>query len=127
MSVRAWTYALVVAASSTGWRSGRLSADEIRGKVKSVDADKATITVTAGDADQTLNVAGDAKVTGLFGKKLKKAVTQDVPGGLRGVQQGAEVSLTTEAKDGKACRHPGQGRGPPAQDQDKKKKKAKAE
>lgn len=81
--------------------AGRLPADEIRGKVKSVDPDKATVTLTAGDADKTLNVAAGAKVTGLFGKKLKKAVTQDIPGGLRGVPQGAEVSLTTEAKDGK--------------------------
>jgi Cu/Ag efflux protein CusF len=82
--------------------AGRLPADEIRGKVKSVDPDKATVTLSAGDVDKTLNVATGAKVTGLFGKKLKKAVTQDVPGGLRGVPQGAEVSLTTEAKDGKA-------------------------
>jgi Cu/Ag efflux protein CusF len=92
---------LALAASVVILGAGRLPADEIRGKVKRVDPDKAIVTVTAGDADRTLNVATGAKVTGLFGKKLKKAVTQDVPGGLRGVAQGAEVSLTTEAKDGK--------------------------
>jgi hypothetical protein len=49
-----------------------------------------------------LPVASEAKITGLFGKKLKKAVSQDIPGGLKGVQKDAEVALTTEARDGKS-------------------------
>jgi hypothetical protein len=75
------------------------TADEIRGKVKSLDADKGSITVTVGDADQTFQVQDDAKVVGLYGKKLKKATVQDVPSGLRGVKEGADVTLTTAKAD----------------------------
>lgn len=81
--------------------TSRLSADEIKGKVKSVDSDKHIITLTIGDAEKTFDVATDAKVTGLFGKKLKKAVSQDVQGGLKGVKEGSEVTLTSETKEGK--------------------------
>lgn len=79
-----------------------LSADEIKGKVKSVDSGKHTITLAVGDAEKTFDVAADAKVTGLFGKKLKKAVSQDVPGGLKGVKEGTDVTVTSETKEGKA-------------------------
>ena len=82
--------------------AGRAKAEEIRGKAKNVDGDKGTITLTGGDADQTFNVAGDAKVVGLFGKKIKKASTGDLPGGLRGVKVGSEVTLTTDTKDAKS-------------------------
>lgn len=78
-----------------------LAADEIKGRVKSVDPDKHTITLLVGDAEKTFEVAPDAKITGLFGKKLKKAVSQDVPGGLKGIKEGAEVALTSEDKDRK--------------------------
>ena len=71
--------------------------------------------------------ASEGKVTGLFGKKLKKAVTQEVPGGLRGVPQGAEVSLTTEAKDGKDVVTQVKVEGLQPKIKIKKKKKAKAE
>ena len=37
---------------------------------------------------------------GLVGKKIKKATIQDLAGGLRGVKEGAEVTLTTRDKDG---------------------------
>jgi hypothetical protein len=82
--------------------AGGLLADEVKGKVKSVDPDKGTITVTADDKDQTLDVAKDAKVIHLVGKKLKKAKVRDVPGGLGGVKAGDEVTLTTEAKGGRS-------------------------
>jgi len=90
-------FVLVLAIST-----GRATANEIRGKAKNIDGDKGTITVTIGDADQTYNVAGDARVVGLFGKKIKKATTEDVPGGLRGVKAGSEVTLTTDTKDAKS-------------------------
>jgi hypothetical protein len=91
---RTLTFALVVSLIALG--AGRLKADEVRGKIKSVDADKHTVTLTVGDIDRTLHVANDAKVSGLYGKKLKKAVAQEIPGGLQGVKEGAIVSLTTE-------------------------------
>ena len=50
------------------------------GKGQKCRSRQATVTLTAGDADKILNVTTGAKVTGLFGKKLKKAVTQDSSG-----------------------------------------------
>jgi Cu/Ag efflux protein CusF len=81
--------------------TGHLWGDEIKGQVKSVDPDKSTITLAVGDAEKTLNVAPTAKITGLFGKKIKKATTQDIPGGLKGVKEGTEVTVTTASTDGK--------------------------
>jgi hypothetical protein len=86
-------FALLIAAGGS-W------AEEIKGKVKSVDASKSTITVTVNDKDRTLTVAKDAKVFQLVGKKLKKAQPQDVPGGLAGLEAGKEVTVTTDKKDG---------------------------
>ena len=120
--MRLLTLALVASVIALG--SGRLSAGEIKGKVKSIDADKGTIILTVGDADRALNVAGDAKVTGFFGKKLKKAVSQDVPGGLRGVKAGEEVTVTIDEKDGKVVAT--RVKLDDLQPKSKKKKKAKA-
>jgi opacity protein-like surface antigen len=73
-------------------------AEEVKGKVKSVDAEKSTITVTVGEADRTLEVAKDAKVTHRVGKSEKKAKSEDLPGGLGALKAGTEVTLTTEKK-----------------------------
>jgi hypothetical protein len=78
-----------------------VQADEIRGKVKSTDPDKNTITVTVDDKDQTLPVVKDAKIYRLVGKKIKKAQPENVPGGLSGLTSGTDVTLTTEKQDGK--------------------------
>jgi len=75
--------------------------DEIKGRVKSTDAEKNTITVTVNDKDQTFNLSKDAKFVGLYGKKLNKAKILDIPGGLSGVRAGANVTVTTEKKDEK--------------------------
>ena len=45
-----------------------LRAETISGKVKSVDPEKSTITLTVGDNDQTLNVPKDTKIFTLVGK-----------------------------------------------------------
>jgi Cu/Ag efflux protein CusF len=76
--------------------SGRLSAGEIKGKVKSVDGDKKTVTVLVGDAEKTLPLAVDAKIVAHFGKKPKKANLREIPAGLEGVKEGANVTLSTE-------------------------------
>lgn len=94
-----WIRTLLALALS--FTANRLSADEIKGLVKSVDLDKHTITLAIGDVEKTFDVALDAKVTGLFGKKPKKAVIQDVKGGLKGVKEKSEVTLTSETKEGK--------------------------
>src|SRR3954451_23638645 len=98
--IRTMTAALIALAVLAG--TSRLSAEEIRGKVKSVDGEKNTITLTVGEADRTFQVAGDAKVVGLYGKKLKKAALLDVAEGLRGVKDGADVTVTTTESDVKA-------------------------
>jgi Cu/Ag efflux protein CusF len=72
--------------------TGGLLAAEVKGKVKSVDADKGTITVTVGEQDQTFTVAKDAKVS--VGK------VKDVKD-IKDLKVGANVTLTTEKKDGK--------------------------
>ena len=77
-----------------------LRADTIPGKVKSVDAEKNTITLTVGDKDQTLSVPKDTKIFTLVGKG-KKAQPQDVTDGLKGVKEGQSVVVTTEKKDDK--------------------------
>lgn len=82
-----------------GFVASRGQAEEIRGTVKSVDLEKATITMEVGSADQVFPVAADAKFLGEFGKKAKKATTQAIPGGLKGIKEGAEVVVTTEKRD----------------------------
>src|SRR5947209_20453334 len=81
--------------------AGALRADDVRAKIKSVDADKSTVTVTVDDKDQTFSVAKDAKITHLVGKKPKKATSEDLPGGLSGLSEGNDVTLSTDKKDGK--------------------------
>jgi Cu/Ag efflux protein CusF len=79
-----------------------VNADEVRGKVKKVDTGKNAITITnSDDKDQTFDVPKDAKIVGLFGKKLKKAQIEDLPGGLTAIKEGASVTVFTEPKDGK--------------------------
>ena len=79
--------------------AGRAPADEVRGKVKSVDGEKSTITLTVGEDTRSFHLATDAKVVGLYGKKLKKATVRDIDGGLRGVKEGADVTITTAEAD----------------------------
>lgn len=76
-------------------------ADEVKGKIKKVDTDKNTLTITVNDKDQTFDLTKDAKIVALYGKKLKKAQQQDVPGGLSSLKEGTAVTLTTEKKDSK--------------------------
>jgi hypothetical protein len=65
-------------------------ADDVKGKVKSVDPDKSTITVTVDDKDQTLPVSKDVKLS--LGKKVKE---------LKDIKVGADVVLTTSKQDDK--------------------------
>lgn len=72
-------------------------ADEVKGKVKSVDSDKGTITLTVGDKDQVITVAKTAEIFSLGkAKKGQAAPKLAVPGGLSGLQVGSEVTLTTD-------------------------------
>jgi hypothetical protein len=74
----------------------------IRGKVKSTDADKNTITVTVDDKEQTIAVAKDVRVTQPNpAKNNKKRPLVDVPGGLKGLSSGNDVVITTYKNEGK--------------------------
>ena len=71
-------------------------AETYNGKVKSVDSDKNTITVTIGDADKTFTVDKDAKLTTVGKKK------QETPlAGLSAIVVDRTVTLTTEKKEDK--------------------------
>jgi hypothetical protein len=79
-----------------------LLADEFRGKVKSVDADKMTITVAGKDGEKTFTVNKDTK----FVKAGKKGEDPTpLPEGLKDKMFTADtppgVTITFEAKDGK--------------------------
>jgi hypothetical protein len=80
--------------------AGGLLAEEVKGKVKSVDADKNQITVTVSDKDTTYDVAKFAVFSTLVGKG-KKAQPQELTGGLKAVEAGQDVTLTVEKKDDK--------------------------
>ena len=64
------------------------SAEEVKGKIKGVDADKGTITVAVGDKDRTFDVANDARIGVGKSKDLKD------------LKAGQSVTLTTESKNG---------------------------
>jgi hypothetical protein len=80
--------------------AGGLLADEVKGKVKSVDTDKNTVTLTI-EKELALSLSKDVKVVQLVGKKAKKARTEDLPGGLAAVPPGSEVTFTIDKIDGK--------------------------
>src|SRR3989442_1441181 len=71
-------------------------ADEAKGKIKSVDNDKKTLTVTVNDKDVTYTLADDVQVLNANGKPVK-----DQTKAMKNLKEGAEVTVTTEKKDGK--------------------------
>lgn len=73
-----------------------LIAAEIKGKVKSADADKKTITVTSDDGKDTeVKVGGDTKFVNAKGKDL------DNEKAWKALKAGVAVVVTTDKKDGK--------------------------
>src|SRR3954454_13297785 len=92
---------LLCAAIVVAFSMGLALADNIKGKVKEVDDTKKTITVTADDKDQVINVDKDAKIY-TTGKAKKGQVGPEIAlSGLSAVQVGQEVTVTTEKKDNK--------------------------
>jgi hypothetical protein len=71
-------------------------ADEIKGKIKSVDADKGTVTVTAADGkDHTLVMSKDTKIQAASGKDLKEGIKD------KHLKAGAEVVIQCKKEGGK--------------------------
>ena len=77
-------------------------ADEYTAKVKSVDTDKQTITFTVGDKEMTLPVSKDAEIYSVGrAKKGQPAPKVPVAGGLGGLKEAQDITVTTEKKDDK--------------------------
>ena len=72
--------------------SGLLAQEGIeQGKIKKIDADKNTVTVTIGDKDTTLDIGKDTKIVDAKGGDLK----------IKDLKEGADVEVTCDTKDGK--------------------------
>jgi hypothetical protein len=68
-----------------------VAAEELKGKLKDVDKDSMTVTVTATDGtDHTIHVTGDSKIT-VDGKKMKFV----------DLKPGSQVTVTYEDVEGK--------------------------
>jgi hypothetical protein len=74
---------------------GGLLAEEIKGKVKSVDADKKVLTVTVDGKDKEFKLNDSTTFVGPKGKALKEGIKA------KGLKEGANVTITTDKKDGK--------------------------
>jgi Cu/Ag efflux protein CusF len=76
-------------------------ADVLIGTLKSVDADKNTVTMTTADkAEKTFEMDAEARVFRIVGTG-KKAKAEDIAGGLKGLTPGASVTVFTETKNKK--------------------------
>ena len=64
-----------------------------KGKIKKIDADKNTVTVTIGDKDTTLDIGKDTKIVDAKGENLKD--------GVKALKEGDAVEVTCDTKDGK--------------------------
>jgi Cu/Ag efflux protein CusF len=80
---------------------GLASAGDVTGKVKSVDVKNQTVTLEVNSAERVFSIPSEAKVVGSFGKKEKKATTEPIEGGLKGLKEGSELTITTELRDDK--------------------------
>ncbi len=72
------------------------AAKEIKGKVVSVSAEENTLTLTVDGKDQTFPIGDEAKFLALG----RKRQLRDLPGGLGGVKDGNDVTVTIEKQDG---------------------------
>src|SRR5947209_7583717 len=72
-----------------------LPADEVRGKIKKVDADKGTLTLTVDGKDQEVKLPDDTKLLGPSGADLKDGLQSTR------LTEGAEVTVFYEKKGDK--------------------------
>jgi hypothetical protein len=72
-----------------------LGAEEIKGKLKSVDAAKNLLVVTVGDRERSFTVGDDSKIVGGDDKEIKSRLKS------KAFKAGATVRITTATKDGK--------------------------
>jgi hypothetical protein len=77
-----------------------VQADEYKGTVKKVDAEKNTLTVSIDEKDRTFDIPKDAKIY-TTGKKKKGKPAPEVPVALGDVKENAKVVVTTKKEDDK--------------------------
>ena len=77
-----------------------VQAEEIRGKVKSVEGDKNQITLLVGTGERTVVLAKDVKVFGTFSQRFRRSVTMEITNGLASLTPNTHVWITTEPRDG---------------------------
>jgi hypothetical protein len=76
--------------------AGSVMADEIKGKVKSVNPEEMTVTVVASDgSEHTVHVGNNTKVIDASGKDLRHGIKS------KQLKEGTLVSITTEMVAGK--------------------------
>jgi hypothetical protein len=74
---------------------GALLADELKGKVKSVDTEKMQLVVTDDSGkEQTVTIGKEAKILGPNGKPQRMGLKS------KQLKEGAPVTITYETKDG---------------------------
>jgi hypothetical protein len=87
---------ILAAAAAVVVLAGVSRADEYKATLKKVDAEKSSIVVTVAGDEKTFSVAKDAEIyTQQKGKKNKPGPKDPVSGGLSGLKDGSEVTLTT--------------------------------
>ncbi len=95
--VEAWLQHFVAAGGAVAANTESPAAMETKGKVVKANAGENTLTLTVDGKDQTFPIGKDAKFLALG----RKRQLQDLPGGLGGVKDGNDVTVTTEKQDGK--------------------------
>ena len=95
----------IVTLSVIAMWTGLAWADEIRGKIAKLDADKNTITITFPalpgafpNADQTFEVLKNTAVVDLAGKDMKERLMD------KRIKEGIQATITVEKKDGKVTK-----------------------
>ena len=94
------SFAPMVVLVFASWVGSALAGD-VTGKVKSIDVEKQTVTLEVNASDRVFSVPSEAKIVGSFGKKEKKATTEPIEGGLKGLKEGSDLTITTETRDDK--------------------------
>jgi opacity protein-like surface antigen len=89
----------LVAATLTVLAATAASAETYADKVKAVDTDKKTLTIPVDGKDTVFSVDDkvDVQKQTRAGKRLRNTPVKD---GLKGVNSGNEVTITTEKRDG---------------------------
>lgn len=91
---------LLLASMTFALTLGVASAETAKGKIKAIDTEKKTITLTVGDKEMTFETDKEVKITALTLGKKKMQVENPIAG-VGALTTGAEATVTFEKKDDK--------------------------